>query len=176
MKKSLKQSITGYSMPIYLAEILTKNYCKGFLRMSIMCENGAYMFTYDIERFSRIEIRKLDICGKLSLIETLIKLNHENEEHLIMADSYLIEPELIYSINNKVSRDRIRLLFYPDFKKMSFSCKIKIFTDKITDRRKQNEMEVLEQVKQLIDDGNMIKTLRYINKMKERYAADHYKA
>lgn len=168
MKKTLKQSITGYNMPLYLTEILTKHYCERFLRMSIMRDGESYMFTYDIERFRRLEIRKLNTAEKLVLIETLIKINRENEEHLIMADCYLIEPELIYSINNMVNLDRVRLLFYPDFKRMSFQSKIKIFIDKLTDRRKANEVEVFEHIKEMVGSESTVKTLRYIGKIKER--------
>lgn len=131
MRKSLRQSITGYHMPLYLQEILSNHYCPGFLEMSIVNDNSSYMFYYETGVMKRLDYDRLDTRSKLELLLTLMTVSFENEEWLVSSDNYLIEPELIYSINNSVEYGNIGILFYPDFKGLDFEHKIAIFADKL---------------------------------------------
>ncbi|WP_417028614.1 DUF6382 domain-containing protein, partial [Baileyella intestinalis] len=115
MKKWLKQEITGYHMPMYLNDILTGNYNRNFLRMSIIKDGDAYMFSYDTADLRKIKTVDMTLHEKMQLIRGIIEISEENDNHLVMARKYLLEPELIYSRNNSVTKERLKLLFYPDF-------------------------------------------------------------
>lgn len=133
VKKWLKQEITGYHMPMYLNDILTGNYNRNFLRMSIIKDGDAYMFSYDTADLRKIKTGDMTLHEKMQLIRGIIEISEENDNHLVMARKYLLEPELIYSRNNSVTKERLKLLFYPDFNEMEFEDKLILFIDRITD-------------------------------------------
>lgn len=164
MKKWLKQEITGYNMPMYLNDILTGNYSRNFLRMSIIRDGDAYMFTYDTGNFRKLRVCDLDVQGKLKLVKGLIEISDENENYLVMARKYLLEPELIYCSGNSVDKDRMRILFYPDFNETDFEDKLVLFIDRITDRRNSAEAEEMERLKEVVRNGNRLRLLRHLDK------------
>jgi hypothetical protein len=168
MKKTLRQKITGYVMPAYMADILTMNCISSFLSMSIISENSTYMFSYETGRFRRLVFGELDLGKRLTLIMTLIRINELNEDMLITAENYLIEPELIYSFDNRVVESGVRILFYPDMKRQPFEEKMIRFIEKITDRRDPREVRIMENVKNEIATGDMVRVSRYLEKMIKR--------
>lgn len=88
--------MTGYRMPAYVEEILTENYCKNFVRMSIIRDSGKYSFSYKPAGLSRLDPSKMTLFDKLLLIRNLISLSENASDHLIEGESYLLEPELVY--------------------------------------------------------------------------------
>ena len=90
----INQNMTGYRMPSYVEEILTENYCKNFVRMSIVKESGNYSFSYKPAGLSRLDPSAMSLYDKMLLIRNLISLNENTSDHLIEGESYLLEPEL----------------------------------------------------------------------------------
>lgn len=164
MKKWLKQEITGYHMPMYLNDILTGNYNRNFLRMSIIKDGDAYMFSYDTADLRKIKTGDMTLHEKMQLIRGIIEISEENDNHLVMARKYLLEPELIYSRNNSVTKERLKLLFYPDFNEMEFEDKLILFIDRITDMRKETEVKEMEDLKEMVLKGDRLRLLRYLDK------------
>lgn len=164
VKKWLKQEITGYHMPMYLNDILTGNYNRNFLRMSIIKDGDAYMFSYDTADLRKIKTGDMTIHEKMQLIRGIIEISEENDNHLVMARKYLLEPELIYSRNNSVTKERLKLLFYPDFNEMEFEDKLILFIDRITDMRKETEVKEMEDLKEMVLKGDRLRLLRYLDK------------
>ena len=164
VKKWLKQEITGYHMPMYLNDILTGNYNRNFLRMSIIKDGDAYMFSYDTADLRKIKTGDMTLHEKMQLIRGIIDISEENDNHLVMARKYLLEPELIYSRNNSVTKERLKLLFYPDFNEMEFEDKLILFIDRITDMRKETEVKEMEDLKEMVLKGDRLRLLRYLDK------------
>lgn len=164
VKKWLKQEITGYHMPMYLNDILTGNYNRNFLRMSIIKDGDAYMFSYDTADLRKIKTGDMTLHEKMQLIRGIIEISEENDNHLVMARKYLLEPELIYSRNNSVTKERLKLLFYPDFNEMEFEDKLILFIDRITDMRKETEVKEMEDLKETVLKGDRLRLLRYLDK------------
>ena len=164
MKKWLKQEITGYHMPMYLNDILTGNNNRNFLRMSIIKDGDAYMFSYDTADLRKIKTGDMTLHEKMQLIRGIIEISEENDNHLVMARKYLLEPELIYSRNNSVTKERLKLLFYPDFNEMEFEDKLILFIDRITDMRKETEVKEMEDLKEMVLKGDRLRLLRYLDK------------
>lgn len=164
VKKWLKQEITGYHMPMYLNDILTGNYNRNFLRMSIIKDGDAYMFSYDTADLRKIKTGDMTLHEKMQLIRGIIEISEENDNHLVMARKYLLEPELIYSRNNSVTKERLKLLFYPDFNEMEFEDKLILFIDRITDMRKETEVKEMEELKEMVLKGDRLRLLRYLDK------------
>ncbi len=123
----INQDMTGYRMPAYVEEILTENYCKNFVRMSIIRDSGKYSFSYKPVGLSRLDPSTMTLYDKLLLIRNLISLSENTSDHLIEGESYLLEPELVYSKGCSVDMNSIRLLYYPDVKKLDFRYKIVLF-------------------------------------------------
>ena len=164
VKKWLKQEITGYHMPMYLNDILTGNYNRNFLRMSIIKDGDAYMFSYDTADLRKIKTGDMTLHEKMQLIRGIIEISEENDNHLVMARKYLLEPELIYSRNNSVTKERLKLLFYPDFNELEFEDKLILFIDRITDMRKETEVKEMEDLKEMVLKGDRLRLLRYLDK------------
>ena len=164
LKKWLKKEITGYHMPMYMNDILTGNYNRNFLRMSIIKDGDAYMFSYDTADLRKIKTGDMTLHEKMQLIRGIIEISEENDNHLVMARKYLLEPELIYSRNNSVTKERLKLLFYPDFNEMEFEDKLILFIDRITDMRKETEVKEMEDLKEMVLKGDRLRLLRYLDK------------
>lgn len=173
MKKTLRQSICNYHMPRYMCEILANNYCPCFLSMTIVKENDSYMFSYDTGYNQKLNYNAMSTLDKLILLRSIIKLNSMSEEWLIKADSYLLEPELLYSYNNSVYSDEMKLLFYPDFNRMEFGTKLILFMDKIKNTRNRHECELFDRLKAAVEEGDYNKFDRLAEKNIGRIRAEN---
>lgn len=162
--KEVRSTINEYKLPTYIEDILTHNYCPNFLRMSMVREDNDYVFSYQTERFEKIDIDKLNTYDKMVLLRTIISLNDENEDWLVKAENYLLEPELVYSLNNHVEEGCIRLLFYPDFKRMTFQKKIMLFAEKIKNKRNKTEVDMIENFKSICEMSDWNRTRLYLDK------------
>lgn len=162
--KDVRQEISEYKIPTYIEDILTHNYCPNFLRMSMVRENDDYVFNYQTERYTRLDANALNTLDKLVLIRSVISLNENNEDWLIKAENYLLEPELVYCVNNNVREGCIRLLFYPDFNRMSFKKKIILFADKLKDRKNRIESELIESFIEIAETCDWNRTRLFLDK------------
>lgn len=141
-------------MPRYMCDILVNNYCPCFLSMNIVKENDAYMFSYETGNNRKLDYSVMETIDKLILLRSIVKLNGISEDWLIKADTYLLEPKLLYSYNNSVYSDEMKFLFYPDFNKVGFGTKLMLFIDKIKDPRNRRECDLMERLKEAIDVGD----------------------
>ena len=98
----INQNMTGYRIPAYVEEILTENYCKNFVRMSIIRDGGSYSFSYKPAGLSRLDPSVMRLYDKLLLIRNLISMSENTSDHLIGAESYLLDPELVYAQGGNV--------------------------------------------------------------------------
>ncbi len=160
----ISQRMTGTLVPIYMIEILTKNYCKSFLRMSIVKDDDGYIFSYDVKNLKRLDISKLRPHEKFGLIATLIEMGAFNEQHLVAGENYLLEPELIYETRDGAPKKQIKLMFYPDATKMPFEDKLGIFMEKIKAVSGGKEREVIMRAQAFIEAGDMKRAHRYLVK------------
>ena len=155
----IRHELTGYIMPSYIEEILTCNYCHGFMRMNMVKEHDNYRFSYKPGVYKKLDYRNMCLYEKLILVRSLISIAEKNREHLINPEIYLFEPELVYTRDNNVSVDDIRLMFYPDIKVLSFRYKIVIFADRIMNKKIKEEREAADHLRQISESGD-------INRMK----------
>ncbi len=156
--------MTGYRMPAYVEEILTENYCKNFVRMSIIRSGGKYSFSYKPSGLSRLDAGTMTLYDKLILIRNLISVSENTSDHLIEAESYLIEPELVYAKGGKVDMDSLRLLYYPDVKKLGFRYKIVLFADRILNKSKREEREMAERIRSAAEPGDINRLKMFLDK------------
>ena len=160
----INQNMTGYRIPAYVEEILTENYCKNFVRMSIVRDSGNYSFSYKPAGLSRLDASAMNLYDKLLLIRNLISLSENTSDHLIEAESYLLEPELVYAKEGKVDIDSLRLLYYPDVKKLDFRYKIVLFADRILDKNNREEREMAERIRSAAEPGDINRLRMYLDK------------
>lgn len=162
--KNIRQEISDCNIPGYLQDILTNNYCPNFLRMSMVRESNDYIFRYQEGRYRKLQIEKLNTYRKVILLKSLLELVDKNEEWLIGPESYLIDPELVYSINNSVETSSIKLLFYPDYSMNPLACKVANFSKKITDARKDEEVDLMNQFRDIVANNSMNKARIFLDK------------
>ena len=160
----ITQNMTGYRMPAYVEEILTENYCRNFVRMSIIRDSGKYLFSYKPAGLSRLDPSSLTLYDKLLLIRNLISLSENASDHLIDGESYLLEPELVYSKGCKVDMDSLKLLYYPDVKKLDFRYKIVLFADRILNKSIREEREMAERIRSAAEPGDMNRLKMFLDK------------
>lgn len=160
----INQNLTGYRMPAYVEEILTENYCKNFVRMSIVKESGNYSFSYKPAGLTRLDTSVMTLYDKLLLIRNLISLNENTSDHLIEGESYLLEPELVYAKGGNVGMDSLRLLYYPDVKKLDFRYKIVLFADRILNKDIREEREMAERIRSAAEPGDMNRLKMFLDK------------
>ena len=162
--KSVRQEANECHIPRYMQDILTNNYCPNFLRMSMVRERDDYLFRYQTDRYRKLDITKLDTYQKMVLLKSLISLNDRNEDWLIQAENYLIEPDLVYSVDNKVGEKEIRLLFYPDYKQRSFANKIVRFAEKIINLHDEQETDLISQFENFAKSGDWNRVKLFLDK------------
>lgn len=162
--KDINQRINGYYIPTYMEEILTHNYCPHFLRMSMVREDDVYRFSYQTDRFRRLDVGRLSTYDKLKLLRSLIILNERNRDWFISAENYLIEPELVYCLSNSVDEGCVRLLFYPDNRRLSFENKIVTFAEKLKDTKEHDESELIDRFKGVAESGDWNRTRLFLDK------------
>lgn len=160
----IRQDMTDYSMPAYVEEILTENYCKNFVRMSIVRESGNYSFNYKPAGLTRLDPGKMNLYDKLLLLRNLISMSENTSEHLIGAESYLLEPELVYAKGGSVDIESLKLLFYPDVKKLDFRYKIVLFADRILNKEIREEREMAERIRESAQPGDMNRLKMFLDK------------
>lgn len=160
----IKQDITGYRMPAYVEEILTENYCRSFVRMSIIRDSGNYSFSYKPAGLRRLNPAGLNLYDKILLIRNLISMSENTSDHLIGAENYLIEPELVYAKGGNVDIGSLRLLYYPDIKKLEFRYKIVLFADRILNKSIREEREMAERIRSAAEPGDMNRLKMFLDK------------
>ena len=151
----IRHELAGYRLPAYVEEILTRNYCRGFIKMSMVREQDKYNFNYRPGVYKRLDYGNMSLYEKLILIRSLISLSEKNKEHLINPETYLIEPELVYSKGSNVASRDIRIMYYPDTKALSFRYKLVLFADRIMNKRISEERDALEQIRQASESGDV---------------------
>lgn len=161
---NLRHGMNGYTIPAYIEEILTHNYCPAFIRMSIVREGQSYRFSYRPGNLSKLRTQELDTYGRLMLLRSLITLNESAESYLITADNYLLEPELIYTFRDRTETDNVRILYYPDTKKMRFSAKLLLFAERIKDKTNREERELAEQFSEILNSGDLNRAKFFLDK------------
>lgn len=164
MMDTLKHGLTGYRIPGYMEEILTHSYCPYFIRMSIIRDGDSYKFSYRPGRLTRLKAGELDTYEKLMLLRSLITINETAEGFLIGAENYLIEPELVYTDGAGVTPANIRLLFYPDVKKLKFTRKLMLFSERIRKQSDREEKELLGHIREVLESGDLNKAKMILDK------------
>ena len=160
----IHQNMTGYRMPAYVEEILTENYCKNFVRMTIIKDSSNYSFSYKPAGLSRLEPASMGLYDKLLLIRNLISLSENISDHLIDAESYLLEPELVYAKGGNVDINSLKLLYYPDVKKLEFRYKIVLFADRILSKNIREEREMAERIRSAAEPGDINRLKMFLDK------------
>lgn len=160
----INQNMTGYRMPGFVEEILTENYCKNFVRMSIIRDGGSYSFSYKPAGLSRLDLSSMTLYDKLLLVRNLISMSESSSDHLIDGESYLLEPELVYSKGGNVDMGSLKLLFYPDIKKLEFRYKIVLFADRIMNKNIREEREMSERIRSVAESGDMNRLKMFLDK------------
>lgn len=168
MNKTIKQTINDFSIPTYITEILTNNYCPCFLRMSIIKEANNYKFSYNTDIYSPINYQELSTVNKLRLIRNLITVCRLADDYLIPIESFIIEPELVYSKDNSPREDMIHFLYYPDQANRTLGMKIGLFSTKVKDKYNRQESEVLDALTKIAGNEDWIKLERFIDKNIDR--------
>jgi len=158
-----KHGISGIKIPSYVEEILTHNYCPYFMRMSIIREDSQYKFIYRPENYRRIDIKSLDSYSRLILLREIMSICEKTSNYLIKADSFLLEPELVYIRGETIRSDRIRIMYYPDVKQMDTSHKIMQFAERIKGSSRE-EREVFDQFRRTIETGDVNRSLILLEK------------
>ncbi len=161
---TIRHGMNGYRIPSYMEEILTHNYCPHFVRMSMVREEQSYRFTYRPGRLTKLSTDSLDTYGRLILLRSLITVNESAEGYLISAENYLLEPELIYTDGNSVTADSIKIMFYPDVKRLRFPDKFMRFTDRIRGNCRKDEREILEQLIGIAESQDMNRARMLLDK------------
>ncbi len=160
----IKQDMTGYRMPAYIEEILTQNYCDNFMRMSILRDNGSYSFSYKPGNLNKLDPDSMSLYDKLLLLRNLISMSESTEDHLIGSESYLLEPELVYARGKNVDIDSLRIMYYPDVKKLDFRYKIVLFADRIMSKTKKEEREMAERIREAAASGDINRIKLFLDK------------
>lgn len=160
----IDQNMTDYRLPAYVEEILTENYCKNFVKMSIVHDSGCYSFSYRPAGLSRLDPSKMRLYDKLLLIRNLISISEDTADHLIGGESYLLEPELVYAKGGNVDIGSLKLLFYPDVKKLEFRYKIVLFADRILNKSLREEREMAERIRSAAEPGDINRLKMFLDK------------
>ena len=151
----IRQELAGYMLPNYVEEILAGNHCPGFVRMSMVKDRGRYSFSYKPGIYKKMEYSDMSLYEKMILIKSLITVIEKNKEHLIWPETYLIEPELIYLRDKKVSSDDVRIMYYPDLKSLNYRYKLMLFADRILDKKNKEERDAADQLRQSSESGDI---------------------
>ena len=160
----ISQELAGYRMPAYVEEILTRNYCSDFMRMSIIRENGSYSFSYRPDSLQRLDTSGMSLYDKLLLIRRMISISEAASDHLIDAESYLLEPELIYTKGGRTDAGNLKLMYYPDARRLDIRLKIVIFADRIMDRSIKEEREMAGSIRESAEAGDMNRIKLFLDK------------
>lgn len=161
---TLKHGMTGHHIPAYIEEILTHNYCPCFVRMTMVREGDSYNFSYRPGNLKRLDVSSLDAYGKLLLLRSVMTISEVTKNYLIRAEDYLIEPELIYSADNSTLAKDLKVLFYPDIRRVVFPQKMMRFTERIRDEHRRDENELLTIFRDIMETGDINKGKMFLDK------------
>ncbi len=162
--KELKEEVSECKIPTYIEDILIHNYCPNFLRMSMVREGSDYTFSYQTERYRKLDIGSLDTYDKLVLLRTIISMRDGNEDWLIQDENYLLDPELIYTVNNNVQEGSVRLLFYPDYNRKTFQKKLIEFAEKLRNAKNKIETDLFEKFTSVCELSDWNRTRLFLDK------------
>ena len=160
----IRHGLSGYRMPAYVEEILTRNYCNVFVRMTIIKDGDSYKFTYRPGNLRRLDIKSLDTYEKLLLLRSIISLSQRASTYLLRPESYLLEPELVYSYGNRVNSSSLRLIFYPDVTALRFENKLMNFTERIRSADIKEERALLDQFRSILEEGDLNRATWFLDK------------
>ena len=162
--ETIKHELNGYRIPAYMEEILTQNYCPYFVRMSMIRDGESYRFSYRPGRMTKIRLDTMDTYDKLVLVRSLITINDAAESYLISAENYLLEPELIYTADGSTVYRKLKILFYPDVKRMRFDRKLMLFCERIRSDNLKEEREMFDQLREHLGGASINKTKIFLDK------------
>ena len=162
--KNMQQGISGYRIPAYIEDILSHNYCPYFVRMNIVREEETYRFIYRTGRLSKLKTDTLDSYSKLVLLRSLAGICSRTGNYLITPENYLLEPELIYTTDDSMRADSLRILFYPDARRLDISRKLLQFSERIRNRNDKSENELLEHFRKSIETGDVNRGILFLDK------------
>jgi hypothetical protein len=80
------------------------------------------------------------------------------------SESYLLEPELVYAKGKSVDIGNIRIMYYPDVKKLDFRYKIVLFADRILDKNNREEREMAERIRSAAEPGDINRLRMFLDK------------
>ncbi len=162
--ETIRHGMTGYHIPAYMEEILTRNYCPCFVRMTMIRDGDTYRFSYRPGKFTKLNTASLDTYGRLVLLRSVITLSESAQGYLISPENYLLEPELIYSADNSTLPGHLRILFYPDVKRMKFPQKLMLFNERIRNNSIRDERELLGSLRDILDSGDINRAKMFLDK------------
>ena len=162
--KEVRGEASECKLPTYIEDILIHNYCPNFLRMTMVREDNDYTFSYQTERFMKLDVERLSTYDKLVLLRTIIALREGNEDWLIHAENYMLDPDLIYTLNNNVGEGCVRILFYPDNKRSTFQKKLIQFADKIKNAKNKIESDMIDNFKSVCEMSDWNRTRMFLDK------------
>ena len=102
--------------------------------------------------------------GKLLLLRSVMTISEVTKNYLIRAEDYLIEPELIYSADNSTLAKDLKVLFYPDIRRVVFPQKMMRFTERIRDEHRRDENELLTIFRDIMETGDINKGKMFLDK------------
>ena len=161
---TIKHGMNGYRIPAYMEEILTHNYCPYFVRMTIVRDGQSYRFSYRPGRLTRLNTEDLDIYGRLMLLRSVIAVCEAAQGYLIGPENYLLEPELIYSEGGILTAGKLRIMFYPDIRKVRLPQKLMQFIERIGNGLGREDRELLSQLRELIEKEDVNRAKMFLDK------------
>ena len=167
--EKVNQGLSGYRIPAYIEEILTHNYCPYFMKMSIVREGENYKFVYRPGNLERLKANKLDTYSKLMLLKDIENIFSYTSNYLITPDTYLLEPELIYTRHNDITSGPLTLMFYPDVRGLDAQHKLMLFAERIKNNTIREERELFEQFHQTLENGDINRAGMFLDKHILRY-------
>ncbi len=164
MKKSVKYRIQGYHMPEYIIDVLTGGYTDTFLPMSIFKERDSYIFLYDKGNLQKLNVDIMNRIQKINLIKTLINIYEKNNNFLIPGRAYKLDTSMIYYFNEKDDYKKMRIMYYPDLKGVSFYEKLTDLVKDIFHVKDGLEENIAKIMIDAIESKDMNRLRRYIDK------------
>lgn len=161
---TIRHGMNGYRIPAYMEEILTHNYCPCFVRMSIIRDGQTYRFSYRPGRLTRLKTDGFDLYERLLLLRSLIDVTEAAQGYLIGAENYLLEPELIYSDGGNLTAGKLRIMFYPDVRRMRLPQKLMQFIDRIGSGIPREDREILGQLRNLLETEDINRARLFLDK------------
>lgn len=161
---TIRHGMNGYRIPAYMEEILTHNYCPCFVRMSIIRDGQTYRFSYRPGRLTRLKTDEFDLYERLLLLRSLIDVTEAAQGYLIGAENYLLEPELIYSDGGNLTAGKLRIMFYPDVRRMRLPQKLMQFIDRIGSGIPREDREILGQLRNLLETEDINRARLFLDK------------